>query len=76
MGKIIYTELQRNTLKTNKYVKNCTEKHVVFTKSFKYEAIKLHKKMIPKEIFRIFWFPEYIISWDIPKNSIARWEKK
>lgn len=75
MWKIKYTELQRNELKTNKYVKNCTEKHIVFTKNFKSESIKLHKEMVPKEIFRKFWFPEYIINTDIPKNSIARWEK-
>lgn len=75
MAQIKYNESQRDELKSNKYVKNCTEKHVVFKKDFKFEAIKLHKIMIPKEIFKKFWFPEYIINSEIPKNSIARWEK-
>lgn len=75
MWKVKYTELQRNELKANKYVKNCTEKHVVFKRCFKNKAVNLHKEMIPKDIFRKFWFPDYIINSEIPKNSVARWEK-
>ncbi len=75
MTEVKYNTAKINELKANKYVKNCTGKHVVFTKIFKFEAVKLHKTMIPKEIFKNFWFPKYVINSEIPKNSIARWEK-
>lgn len=75
MWKIKYTKEQITELKWNKYVKNCTEKHIVFTKIFKFEAVKFHKEIIPKEIFKKFWFPDYVINSEIPKNAIARWEK-
>lgn len=75
MALIKYNETQIEELKKNKYVKNCTKKHIVFTKVFKFEAVKLHKEMIPKEIFKKFWFPDYVINSEIPKNSVARWEK-
>ena len=38
--------------------------------------MKLSKKYIStKEIFKKYWFPEYIINSDIPKNSISRWKR-
>jgi len=75
MTTIKYNTIQIKELKANDNVKNVTWKHIVFTKEFKVKAIKLHKIIIPKEIFRKFWFPEYIINSEIPKNAIARWEK-
>ena len=76
MTKIKYTKEQIQELKSNSNVKNATSKHVVFTKKFKLEAVKLSKKYISaKEIFLQFWFPEYIINSDIPSNSIARWKR-
>ena len=76
MTKIKYNEEQIKELKENSNVKNCTSKHIIFAKEFKYKAVELAKKYISaKEIFKKFWFPEYIIKTDIPSNSIARWKK-
>ena len=76
MTKIKYTQEQIKELKLNSNVKNATEKHIIFTKTFKLEAIKLVKQYISaKEIFKQFWFPEYVINSDIPSNSLARWKK-
>ena len=76
MTKNKYSVEQIQELKSNLNVKNATSKHVVFTKKFKLEAVKLSKKYISaKEIFLQFWFPEYIINSDIPKNSLARWKR-
>ena len=73
---IKYTEEQIKELKTNSSVKNATSKHIVFTKEFKLQAVKLAEKYISaKEIFNQFWFPEYVINSDIPSNSLARWKK-
>jgi len=76
MAKIKYTEEQIKELKINSNVKNVTPKHIIFTKKFKLEAVKLAKEHISsKEIFKQFWFPEYIINSVIPKNSISRWKR-
>jgi len=76
MTKIKYNEEQIKELKSNSNVKNCTSKHIVFTKNFKLEAVKLAKEYISaKEIFYKFWFPEYVINSDIPKNSLSRWKR-
>jgi len=76
MTEIKYTEKQIEELKNNPNVKNATSKHIVFTKEFKLEAVKLAKKYIlAKEIFSQLWFPEYVINSVIPKNSISRWKR-
>jgi len=76
MTEVKYTNEQIKELKSNQYVKNCTNRHIVFTKEFKFKAIELSKKYIStKEIFKQFWFPEYIINSNIPKNSISRWKR-
>lgn len=75
MWKNKYTRYQIQEIKANKYVNNCTEKHIVFKKIFKLEAVKLHKEMIPKEIFKKFLFPDYVINSEIPQNALARWER-
>ena len=76
MTQIKYNDEQIKEIKANSSVKNCTEKHIVFTKKFKLDAVKLAKEYIStKEIFKQFWFPEYIINSDIPSNSLARWKK-
>jgi hypothetical protein len=55
MTKIKYTKEQIQELKSNSNVKNATSKHVVFTKEFKFKAVKLAKKYISaKEIFSEF----------------------
>jgi hypothetical protein len=55
MAKIKYTEEQIKELKINSNVKNVTPKHIIFTKKFKLEAVKLAKEHISsKEIFKQF----------------------
>jgi parvulin-like peptidyl-prolyl isomerase len=52
MTEIKYNKAQINELKANKYVKNVTEKHIVFKTEFKMKALKLsNKHMLSKEIF-------------------------
>ncbi len=76
MTKIKYTKEQIKEIKANINVKNCTEKHIIFTKGFKIQADKLAKEYISsKEIFSQFWFPKYVINSDTPKNSISRWKR-
>ena len=75
MTKIKYNKKQIEELKNNSNVKNCTSKHIVFSKEFKLQAIKLAEEISAKEIFKQFWFPEYIINSDIPSNSLARWKR-
>jgi len=41
-----YNNSQIEELKNNINVKNCTKKHIVFTKEFKYKAVELAKKYI------------------------------
>jgi hypothetical protein len=55
MTKIKYTKEQIQELKSNLNVKNATSKHVIFTKEFKFKAVKLAKKSFSaKEIFLHF----------------------
>jgi len=75
MTTIKYTKEQIKELKLNQNVKNATSKHIIFTKEFKIKAVKLAKEYITaKEIFKQFWFPEYIINSNIPSQSLARWK--
>ena len=75
MTQIKYTEEQIKELKSNINVKNATSKHIIFNKEFKIKAVKLAKEYVTaKEIFKQFWFPEYIINSNIPSKSLARWK--
>ena len=75
MVKVKYTTEQIAELLKNKYVKSCTDKNISFTKEFKLELIKQSEKWIfYKDIFKNFWFPEYIINSEIPRNSLNRWK--
>lgn len=77
MAGIKYNETQIQELKSNKYVKNVTQKSITFTLECKKEVVKLSKKyLISKEIFRKLWFPEYIINTKIPDKSLDRWKRK
>ncbi len=76
MAEIKYTAEQIKELKDNEYVKNCTNKHIVFKKEFKSKAIALANNYISsKEIFKECWFPKYVIFSDIPRNSLSRWKR-
>lgn len=70
-----YNQEQIKELKRNRYVKNCTCKHLIFTKSCKLKAIELSKQYTtPKEIFTQLWFPDYIVHSKTPSRSITRWK--
>ena len=76
MTKIKYNNEQIEELKNNINVKNCTAKHIVFTKKFKEKAIKLARNYTyPRDIFEQCGFPKYIVLSIIPQNSIARWKR-
>ena len=76
MSKKEYTEDQIQEVLKNKYVKNCSSKYITFTDEFKIKVLELDKKWIyHRKIFEDFWFPEYIINSDIPKNSLSRWKR-
>ena len=76
MAGIKYNETQIQELRKNKYIKAVTEKYITFTDEFKIKALELDKRyFLPKEIFKEFWFPEYIIKSDIPSINLKRWRK-
>ena len=76
MQKVKYNQNQINELKTIKYVKNVTQKHIVFTTECKLKVIDFSKKWIfYREIFEKLWFPDYVINSEIPKESLKRWKR-
>ena len=76
MAEIKYTETQIQELRNNKYVKNCTNKNITFTKECKLIALDLERQlMLRKEIFEKLWFPEYVSNSEIPTKSIDRWKR-
>lgn len=76
MAEVKYTQEQIKELKWNINVNNCTSKHIVFSKEFKIETVKLSKNYVTsKEIFKKYWFPDYVINSDVPKSSISRWKR-
>lgn len=76
MSKITYTQSEINEIETNKYVEKCTTKQIRFTNEFKIELLKLADKWIfYREIFKILWFPEYVVNSKVPWISYTRWKK-
>ena len=76
MQKIKYNNTQINELKAIKYVKNVTEKHIVFTTECKLKVVELSKKWVfSREIFEKLWFPTYVINSEIPIESLKRWKR-
>ncbi len=76
MTAIKYTKEQISELQANKYVKNCTEKHIVFHTAFKLLAVKeIQDFLTPQQIFRKYGFPEYVIQTDTPSNALDRWKR-
>lgn len=72
MSGIKYNQAQLEELRRNKYIKTVTEKYITFTDEFKIQALELDKRyFLPKEIFKEFWFPEYIINTKTPKQTLA-----
>jgi len=75
MMQVKYTEEQIKEIKNNSNVKNCTTRHIVFTKEFKIKVVELANNSISaKKIFAKFLFPQYVIDSVVPWNSVARWK--
>jgi transposase len=71
-----FSESDRKSLLSNRYVSTVTKNHVTFTSSFKIKAVELNLKgKSPLDIFLSlgvdpsFFVPNY------PKKSISRWKK-
>lgn len=73
MAGIKYTEEQIKELLKNKYVRECSSKYITYTDEFKIRWLDLNKKWIHhKKIFKDFWFPDFIINSEIPKDTFDR----
>ncbi len=75
MSKLSYTKVQIKELESNKYVKKCTTKQIRFTNEFKIELLKLvNTWKFYRNVFKILWFPEYVIMSKVPGRSYTRWK--
>lgn len=76
MAKQYYTDIQVQELSNNKYVEKCSKKYITFTKDCKIEFLKLSQERIfYRDIFKILWFPDYIVQSKIPERSYNRWKR-
>lgn len=76
MTKQSYTDEQIQELLTNKYVEKCSKKYITFTKACKIEFLKRsQERMFYRDIFKILWFPDYIVNSKIPERSYNRWKR-
>lgn len=77
MSKQEYSKSQIKELLNNTNVKKCTSKYITFNDNFKLLALDLDKEwIIHRDIFRKFWFPEYIINSNVPAKSLKNWRYK
>ena len=75
MTNIIYTESQRQEIERNQYVEKCNPKQIRFTNECKIEVLKMADTWIfYREIFKVLWFPEYVITSKVPERSYTRWK--
>ena len=75
MTKIPYTVEQIQLLQSNKFVKACTERYITFTDDCKIQALKLDgERWYFRDIFRYFWFPEFLITSNVPKKTLSNWK--
>lgn len=75
MTHIIYTESERQEIEQNQYVEKCTLKQIRFTNEFKIEVLKMVDTWIfYREVFRMLWFPEYVVRSKVPERSYTRWK--
>jgi hypothetical protein len=73
MAWIKYSETQIKDLIWNKYVKKISEKYITFSLECKTEFLRLSNKwLFYREIFRKLWFPEYIVSSNVPQKAYDR----
>jgi len=69
-----YNKIQIEEILNNPYVSKCSPKHITYTKQCKEKSVKLWNNWnSSREIFRILWFPEYIINTEIPWKIVCRW---
>lgn len=77
MSKKQYSIGQIKELLMNINVKDCSTKYITFTDEFKIKALELDRKWhYHRTIFKDFWFPEYICSSEVPKDSLGNWRFK
>ncbi len=77
MDKITYNDKQLSILKKNRYIKNCSPKYITFTDEFKIEALWLDSNWVYfRDIFKHFWFPDFIIDSEVPRHLIKSWRYK
>lgn len=77
MAGIKYNKEQIEELSRNPNVRKVTEKYIAFTDEFKVRAVELEKMyFLPKEIFKDFEFPEFIIQSNVPKNTLRNLKYK
>lgn len=74
MTNILYTEEQILLLRENPYVKNCSQRHCVYTDQCKIEALKLDEQWwYFRDIFRYLGFPDFYVTSKAPKQIIKNW---
>lgn len=74
MSKKEYTKEQLEILRINKYIKNCSPKSISFTSEFKQKTIELDTLWkYSRDIFIEFWFPDFIVNSDVPRQSLKNW---
>lgn len=77
MSKIEYTKEQVLELLANPNVKDCSNKYITFRDDFKIKVLKLDAQWIyHRQIFKDFWFPDYIVTSKIVSNSLWNWRHK
>jgi len=76
MAKILYSLEQVQELSNSPYVEKCSDRYIVFTKEYKIEFLRLSEQWIfYREIFKLLWFPKYIVESKVPERSYNRWKK-
>lgn len=77
MARIKYTQDQITELKSNKYVKECSEKYISFTDEFKIKVIKwIDRWEYHRQIFYDCWFPDYVWNTNLVPRIVWNWKFK
>lgn len=76
--KLPYSASQIQELLAHPYISSCTSKYLSFTEEGKQKMLHLSSSqyMTPREIFRSFSFPEWILQSSLPRDSLKRWKRK
>ncbi|MFA6090819.1 MAG: hypothetical protein WC774_03520 [Candidatus Gracilibacteria bacterium] len=77
MSKITYTAEQIELLRSNQYVRTCTSKYITFTYDCRIAALRFDEQgWYFRDIFRYFSFPDFIVTSDVPRNSLKAWRRR